>query len=140
MIMQIQREIQKKIEQKEEAVRKLEQELATLKAQLDTYREVLKVIDRSTDSSTNDTLRPGSLVDLARKALRQAGTPIHVDQLLHAIGKEPTKSNKVSLSSSIAHYVREGVIFTRPAPNTYGLKEFDQIDHDDLPENFGEDK
>ena len=64
---------------------------------------------------------------------------MHVEKLLNAIGKESTKSNKVSLSSSIAHYVREGIIFTRPAPNTFGLKEFEKTDHDDLPEDFGKD-
>jgi hypothetical protein len=135
--MNVQKEIERKCKLKEEQLRDLEQQITQVKAQLETYREVLKVIGKSSDSSASDALRPGSLVDMARNAIREFGKPMHVDKLLIAIGKEPSKKNKVSLSGSMAHYVRQGIIFTRPAPNTFGLRDFDESETVEIPEEFG---
>jgi hypothetical protein len=44
--------------------------------------------------------------------------------------------NRSALSGSIAAYVRKGEIFTRPAPNTFGLLELGNSV--ELPLNFGE--
>lgn len=137
--MKAEREIEKKIKQKEEDVRLLEKELIQAKAYLDAMRESLKLIGKSSAINGVDSVRPGSLVDKARAAIRKAGQPLHVDKILPAIGKDPSKKNKISLSGSLAFYVRQGTIFTRPAPNTFGLVEFEQSQGDGPPEGFGED-
>lgn len=135
--MNIQREFEKKIKLKEEEARELEQRLAQTRAQLDAFREALRIVSRSADGTSGDNLRPGSLVDQARKKLLEVGKPLHVDKLLIAIGKENNKNNKTSLAGSLGQYVRQGIIFTKPAPNTFGLKEFEEMNQDDVPENFG---
>lgn len=135
--MSAQREIEKKIRQKEEEIRELEQRLYQARAYADAMRESLRLITKASDLSMSDTIRAGSLVDQARAFLKRTGKAVHVDKILQGIGKENTKQNKVALSGSLGHYTRQGIIFTRPAPNTFGLKEFEDQLPDDLPEDFG---
>jgi hypothetical protein len=52
--------------------------------------------------------------------------------------KPIAKNSKTSLSGSLASYVREHKIFTRPAPNTFGLVEFAEVAIKEPPEGFGE--
>ena len=47
------------------------------------------------------------------------------------MGKKVTRDTKASLAGSLAAYVRKGEIFTRPAPNTYGLVELGHNEHED---------
>jgi len=77
------------------------------------------------------------LIDKARTALRRVGKPLYIEELLRAMGKEVNKKNRVSLSGSLGSYVRQEYIFTRPAPNTFGLIEFDNSVEDAIPEGFG---
>ena len=72
------------------------------------------------------TLRPGSDLEKARNAILEAGKPLHIKDLVVAIGKEQTKENRTSLSGSIGAYVRREIIFTRPKPNTFGVTEFEE--------------
>jgi hypothetical protein len=48
---------------------------------------------------------------------------VHLDDLLLELGKKVTRSSQASLAGSLAAYVRREEIFTRPAPNTFGLIE-----------------
>jgi hypothetical protein len=136
--MRAEREIQKRIKQKEEEVSELRQKLVQAQAYLDAMKDSLRLIQKTSGGNGSDSLRPGSLVDKARKAIQEAGKPLHVDKILKLIGKEATKQNKISLSGSLASYVRQRIIFTRPAPNTFSLIEIDET-HDELPEGFGQD-
>lgn len=136
--MRAEREIQKRIKQKEEEVGELRQKLVQAQAYLDAMKDSLRLIQKTSGGNGSDSLRPGSLVDKARNAIQEEGKPLHVDKILKLIGKEVTKQNKISLSGSLASYVRQRIIFTRPAPNTFGLIELDET-RDELPEGFGQD-
>ena len=81
-------------------------------AALMAYQEVLRLAPDDSDEETSEP-RPGSMVALAREALRKHAQPLHVGKLLEAMGKQPTSSQKVSLSSSLAAYVRKEQIFTK---------------------------
>ena len=70
-------------------------------------------------------------MDRARNALKVLGHAVHVRDLLKHMGEEASKANRASLSGSMGAYVRKGLIFTKPAPNTFGLIEFDE--GQDLP-------
>lgn len=85
-----------------------------------------------------DALRAGSELAKARDAIRSAGKPLHISEILAAIGKENTKKNRVSLGGSLAGYVRKGAIFSKSAPNTFGLIEL-TLDANGAvpPEGFG---
>jgi hypothetical protein len=134
--MKIERDIEKRIKQKEEEVQRLKQELFKAEAYLEAMQESLRLIKRTSSTDANDGIRPGSSVYKARATLRKAGKPLHVDELLRGMGKEVSKKSKVSLSGSLGSYVRQQLIFTRPAPNTFGLIEFAEPE-EEIPEGFG---
>lgn len=134
----------------EERIKKKEQELEDLRSRirecevyLQALQDILKIMPRGEEGESPDTaLRPGSNIAKARDALLKTGKPLHVHDLLKAMGLQADKKNRLSLSGSLAAYVRQGEIFTRPAPNTFGLVEFKgKIGvPDEPPADFGMDK
>jgi len=133
------RDLQRKLEQKAEEVQRLKQELAKAEAYVDALQDSIKILERDIGSDNGGaTIRPGSMVDRARIALREAGKPLHIEDLLRAIGKEVNKRNRASLAGSLGTYVRERVAFTRPQPATFGLIEFEsEKNEDEPPDDFG---
>ena len=112
-------------------IRKKEAEIRSLEAKLHAariYVQALSDVRRELDGDSAD-LKAGSMVAMARDAIRRAGKPLHMDDILTAIGR--TAESKSSLTGSLAAYVRRAEVFTRPAPNTYGLVDLDE--DDDLP-------
>src|SRR5690606_24863685 len=110
---------------------------------IQALRDILKLLDKD-DSDSADAesiLRPGSAVAEARQVILNRSAPVHVNEILEALGREATREAKASLTSSLAAYVRRGEIFTRPAPNTFGLAELghETTDEDaaEPPADFG---
>lgn len=114
-----------------ERLRKKEQEIQTLEGKLQSARiyvqalqDVLKMLEKVGDGTPTESVpRPGSLVSQARDVILKVGRPVHINELLEGVGKEATREGRASLTSSLAAYVRREEIFTRPAPNTFGLIE-----------------
>jgi len=114
-------------------IKKKELEIAELKSQLDKAEAYLQGLNDSFrlfpkedgEITAEGKLRPNSDLAKARDVLKKASTPLHITKLLEAMGKPVTKSSRVSLSGSLSAYARKGEIFTRPAPNTFGLKEME---------------
>jgi hypothetical protein len=136
--------ILEKIQKKESEIQSLEEKLRAAKVYIQALKDVLCVFPSDGGQTpllkTEPILRPGSAMALAREAILQEGRPIHVDDLLLAIGKEVTKESRSSLGSAIAAYVRRGEVFTRPAPNTFGLLELTHFADEDAyepPPDFG---
>lgn len=122
------RKIEERLKRKEQEIRELEDRLKETQIYVQALQDVLKLIPRDPEDipGPTSTLRPGSLVDQTRASIRSQGTSLHIDEILKLLGKEVTRENKAALSSSLAAYVRRGEIFTRPAPNTYGLMELEE--------------
>ena len=140
--MKIERDIERKIRQKEEEIAKLQTELDRAVAFVDGLKESLKMIQRTSGDGTAGDLRPGSQLHKTREILIEEGKPLHVAEILRRIGREVSKNSKVSLSGSLGLYVRNNEVFTRPAPNTFGLIEFGEIDNNvksQTPLGFGSD-
>jgi len=53
--------------------------------------------------------------------LKAQGKPMHVTEILEGIGSDTSKKSRTALSGSLGWYVRRNEIFSRPAPNTFGL-------------------
>jgi hypothetical protein len=126
--------IENKIRKKEAEIRNLEAKLQAARI----YVQALSDVRRELDGENESDLKAGSMVAMARDAIRKAGSPLHVDDILKAIGK--TADSKSSLTGSLAAYVRRGEVFTRPAPNTYGLVDLDDSDEalpTSPPKGFG---
>jgi hypothetical protein len=136
--------LEKEIAKRQAEVDDLTQQLAIATKVLAALKDVLRRLPvdgtLATPSSATSTpqpkteLRPGTDLAAARDAIIFAGKPLHVTDLLGILGKENTKPNRVSLTGSLGSYVRKGLIFSRPAPNVFGLIEMEgQPTQDSLP-------
>ena len=137
-------QIEERLRKKQTEVRSLEERLRSTKIYIAALQDVLKMLGGGEDSSAaSGKLRPGSAVAQARDLILTRGEPMHLDELIVAMGKPLTQSAKSSLVGSLAAYVRQGDIFTRTAPNTFGLVELDhhgdveEEEADEPPAGFG---
>jgi hypothetical protein len=113
-----------KLKKKEQEIQSLEDKLRSARIYVQALQDVLKLVDSDSTPEPNESaLKAGSAVNKARETILRRGKPVHINDLLGAVGKEVTRETRASLTSSIAAYVRRGEIFTRPAPNTFGLVE-----------------
>jgi hypothetical protein len=136
--------IEERARRKEAEVQSLEKKLEAAKVYLQALADILRAIDSAAEDGPQETaLRRGSAVAKAREIILKAGAPVHIDDLLTRLGREVTRETKASLTGSLAAYVRREEIFTRPAPNTFGLIELEHFKSEDEepdgpPEGFGE--
>lgn len=149
--MGLREDFQKRIDKKQQEIAELELKIKEARSYVQALLDTIKILPKEPAANGNSgafTLRPGTALARARDAIKQAGRPLHVNEILVALSKSTDKANKVSLSGSLAGYVRRQEIFTRPAPNTFGLIELEhannqnhleeKIDIDqDIPESFG---
>ena len=145
--MDVRRELKRKIERKQAEIQQWQaesQELQTKVREAIAYvsglEETLKLLPRETPAeAATASLRADSAVAKAREVILKAGKPLHINDILKALGKATTHESKASMSGSIAAYARKNQVFTRPAPNTFGLIEFqpDPKPDDELPADFG---
>jgi hypothetical protein len=142
--MSIRSQVEKKIDNKKLEIVELEAKLREAGAFLQGLQEALKVLpkdDTANDRDADSILRPGSNMAKARDALKRAGKPMYINDLLKAMGLDLTKKNRVSVSGALGSYARKGEIFTHKGPNIFGLIEFnDQAASDEPPDNFGVDQ
>ena len=123
--------LQRLIDRKREEIAELEIQLREALVYVQALQDAMKALPRENGSlSEQKTLRPGTDLARAREAILAFGRPLHVSEILKAINKPNDKKNRLSLSGSLAGYVRSGQIFTRPEPNTFGLVELDSKDQD----------
>jgi hypothetical protein len=123
--------IEERLRKKESEIQALDERLRTAKIYAQALHDVLKLLGGSDSKQEPDTpipnktstLRTGSAVDQARQIILSRREPMHISTLLEAMGKDTSAESRVSLASSLAAYVRRGEIFSRPAPNTFGLLE-----------------
>jgi hypothetical protein len=112
--------------------------LAEAKAYLQAMEDMLKLLPREPLNELAEeahVLRPGSEVAKIADLLKKEGKALHLDEIMKRIGKD--EKYKISLSGSLSSYVRQRKVFTRPAPNTFGLIEFPKQAGGEPPEDFG---
>ncbi|WP_394888011.1 hypothetical protein ACG873_23310 [Mesorhizobium sp. AaZ16] len=131
------KKIEDRLRKKEQEVASLEEKTKVARVYIQALRDILKMLASDADDNTDaeSVLRPGSAVAEARQVILNKGAPVHINDILQALGREATREAKASLTSSLAAYVRRGEIFTRPAPNTFGLAE---LGHETTEEEVAE--
>jgi hypothetical protein len=141
--------LQRLIDRKQQEVNGLEEKIRESRVYMQALQDAMKSLPREASAaSVEPELRPGTAIFKAREAIRQVRQPMHINDLLGAIGKPSTKKNKISLAGTIAWYARKGQIFKRTAPNTFGLMEIPDgaqqaqeanvnTIEEDLPASFG---
>ena len=141
--MGLREDLIRRIDRKSQEITELESQIREARSYMQGLQDVLKLIprDNSDEKKTEHVLRPNSDMAKARDYLKKTGKAVYVGDILDGIGKGDTKPNRLSLSGSLGDYVRRGEIFTRPAPNTFGLAEFENEKAAEAmsepPENFG---
>lgn len=149
--MQIRTQIEKKIAAKILEISEIEGQMREAKAYIAGMQEALKFIPRDNsevvlEKSPELSLRYGSDMAKAYTFLKSIARPVYIDEILKGIGKEVNKENRSTVSGSLGNYARRNEIFTRTAPNTFGLVEFSaseiisgmrELSDDNLPPSFG---
>jgi hypothetical protein len=124
--MDLRNELLKRIEKKQAEIREYEDRIREATAYVQGLQDTLKLIPKDDEFGNQEiSLRHGSNVGKARDALKAAGKPLHITDILKAIGQPIDKKHRLALGGSIASYARKGAIFTKTAPNTFGLSEFE---------------
>lgn len=125
------------IKQKQAAIAKLEAELDEARALLSG--EAIKAAGRPTPSRAFkgrvphkgrsvlvgvSGVLPTSSVGRAIDALREAGKPLHVTEILRRIeAQHGEKVNKTTLVGNLSRYIKAKKMFYRAGPNVFGLIE-----------------
>jgi hypothetical protein len=139
--MGLREDLQRRIDRKSEETKELRVKIRENEAYIQGLIDTLKTLPRETSGGSGGevSLKPGTDLALARDVIRGAGHPLHVADILKALEKPATRMNRASLSGNLAAYVRKGEVFTRPAPNTFGLLEFKSPAKADVkpPDGFG---
>jgi hypothetical protein len=139
--MEDRKRIEDRLRKKEHEVEVLEERLKTARVYVQALQDVLKLLDRDSETSAASVLKAGSAVAQARDIILGKGEPVHITAILEAMGKDASRETRASLTSSLAAYVRRHEIFTRPAPNTFGLEELGHVtedEQDEPPAGFGQ--
>lgn len=133
----IERMIEKAEEEKVHFAKQIELKDAYIQGLKDTLRHLPK---DGQNGNGKTVLRPGSEIAKAREILLKEGKPLHITEILKRIGKDVNRKSRASLSGYMSYFMRRGEYFTRPAPNTFGLLEFDppQPSSDEPPAEFGQ--
>ena len=133
-------EIQGLVDQKKE----LDSDIRDTETFIKGLQEALKHLPKEKKDTDTYTVRSGSDVDKVLLILQNHGKPLRIEDILKNMGKEVNKHNRANVASQLSHNYREGRIFTRPAPNTFGLlawgdnQEIDDLaESGDLPNEFG---
>ena len=90
-IMRLRDEMQKRIEKKQQEIRDLELQQAAANAYLQALQDSLRLLPTEAapeKQGPEQTLRPGSAVAKARQAILRVNKPLHVTEILKAIGRD----------------------------------------------------
>jgi hypothetical protein len=138
--MHIREQFQRLLDRKQQEIRNLELQLEKAKTYVEALQDSMRLLPKDGTSEVA-TLRPDTTLAKTRDLLRKAGVPMHISEILKALGAGTDSKQTLSLGGSLAGYVRKGKIFTRPAPNTFGLIEMnekaDSKAEEDIPDDFG---
>ncbi len=127
--------IEERIAKKEQEIQELEMKIREAKAYIQALQDVSRLLPRESEpekverperASGDIVLRPGGAIYDARAAIQKAGRPLHITELLRLMNRPVDRKSRISVSSSLAAYVRAREIFTRPKPNTFGLVDMKQ--------------
>lgn len=136
--MILRKKIEDKITKKEQEIQELQTKINESKAYIQALQETIKLLPKdNSEGSVESKIRPTSAIGKTLALLKKTGHPLHINDILKAIGKSTSKKDRVALGGSLGWYVRKGEVFARTAPNTFGLVGM-ETDADVIPpDDFG---
>lgn len=148
-------DIQKRIRTKEAEIVDISAEIRELEKRLEGARqyilglqEILPKIQKDENGISSDMadgktecFRTGSAPELVQQLLKRTGKPLYINDILSGLGRSPDKKARLSLVGTLGRLSRQGIVFKKTAPNTFGLIDLVVIDNDksqqELPAEFG---
>lgn len=142
------KELEKRIKRKQAEKERIEKNILDLRKDLATIDAVLAELESLTrmlpkvngeetpNGSPARDIRFGTEVYHAREELQKAGKALYVGEILKRQGKDDSKGPRSSLASQLGTYAREGRIFTKEGPNTFGLLDYGERIEVDEPETL----
>lgn len=122
----------------------MELKITETKAYIQGLQDSMKLLPRDSNGVSEYTLREGSALAKTRDVLKAAGVPMTITDILKALGKSQDKGHRISLAGTLSGYARDGKVFMRTGPNTFGLIEFKRAqtesgagEEEEIPEEFG---
>ena len=117
-------DLQRKIEKKETEIARAESQLVADRAYVEGLKEALKIFPPEAPAEPTP-LRAGSELEKVQNVLLSAGKPLHIDEIMTKLNVGDLSGNKkAGLAGSLSSYAKNNRVFTKPAPNTFGLIEF----------------
>src|SRR5690242_2399842 len=100
--MSLRRKFDRKIREKEAEIQELEHRLMEARAYVDAMQDAIRLLppEPGADGGENVaeiSIKAGSAMEATVKALRDAGKPMHIMEILPAIGREATPENRASI-------------------------------------------
>jgi hypothetical protein len=141
--MGLRENFQKMIDKKQQEIRGLEMQLREASAYIQALQDSMKLLPRDGVDATSEsehTLREGSSLAKTRDLLKHSGVPMPINEILKLLGQPLDKKHRISLAGTLSGYAKKGRVFTKTAPNTFGLVEFganEPAAEDELPAEFG---
>src|SRR4051812_21393151 len=116
-IMGFRDEVQRRLDKKRAEISILEGKVREAEVYAQALEDMLKLLPKEETESgevqTETLLREGSNVSRAKEILQKAGHPMHITELLSAMGKPRDKDSRSALAGTLGPYVRRNEIFTR---------------------------
>lgn len=150
--MALRDDLQKRIDKKRAEIEALRSQIRDATVYVQALEDTLKILPREVVADSNGgtgsiagsvVLRTGSKVYKVRQAISAAGRPMHLTELVAALRLPNKQKERAALAGSLSSYARKEEIFTRPAPNTFGLieqKGKPAVAQNGPPPNFGVDE
>jgi hypothetical protein len=132
--MNLRREFEKLIEKKRGEIVDAQKAIAAAEAYIQAMLDAIKKLPKE-ESALAPSVRPGSDVEKIRDAILNAGKPLHLSEIILALGRNDDADSKAKIAGLLGWYTTKGKVFTKTAPNTFGLVESAPPD---LPAQFGD--
>src|SRR5438067_5576659 len=98
--MHIREQFQRLIDRKNQEIKGLELELAKARTYLEALQDSMKFLPKDSNGSNETNLRPDTGLAKARDVLRKNGNPMHINEVLKALGLPVDSKHKLSLGGS----------------------------------------
>jgi hypothetical protein len=124
--MALREELLRRIDKKKKEISAMTARIKEAEIYIEVLEETLELVPSDGNESVEPpaaNLREGSSIAKAREAIQRAGKPLHISELLTAMGKPVDSETRASIAGSLGTYARKKEIFIRTGPNTFGLIE-----------------
>lgn len=134
--MNLRKEFEKLIEKKRVEISEAQKAIDAGQAYIQAMVDAIKKLPKE-DQTAVSPVRAGSEVEKIREVILQARRPLHLGEIIAALGRPDDAESKSKFAGLLGWYTSKGKVFTKTAPNTYGLVEAMPSSEPELPAEFG---